>query len=403
MSSPQHGLTERAGCIPSAEGNRESENAPGRYSPALAWYAKAVVAATFALIFIGGLVTSHHAGMAVPDWPLSYGSLNPDGWWNQLPVRLEHGHRLFAMFVGLLVGVLCAWIWQSWRALLIAALVSGVVPQIAAKMGASEVAVMHLRIWPAAAAFLGTVLIHSRGRKLSRSPAVLGLAIAAFVSVCLQATLGGLRVTQETAGLLDSALLLRIAHGVFGQTFLCINVALAVMLAGGWKSLTGAGASEAATGAKRWAWLAFAAIYFQLIFGAVMRHMGAGLAITTFPEASADGSWLPPVHNKYVDVNFMHTRVGAILVTVLVVITALYAIRHFRTLAALTRPAWALLGLVFVQFGLGMFVIWHAKPRTLTTLHVANGAALLAVTLLLALRASKVARSGRALKSVTSL
>ncbi len=250
MSSPQHGLTDRTGSIPSAEGNREPENAPGRYSPALAWYAKAVVAATFALIFIGGLVTSHDAGMAVPDWPLSYGSLNPDGWWNQLPVRLEHGHRLFAMVVGVMVGVLCAWVWESWRALVVAALVSGIVPQVAAGIGASDVAVMHLRIWPAALAFLGTILIHSRGRELSKSPVVRGLALAAFVSVCFQATLGGFRVTLETAGFVQSALILRKAHGVFAQTFLCINVALAVMLAAGWRSLAGAGVLGAARGAK---------------------------------------------------------------------------------------------------------------------------------------------------------
>lgn len=363
-----------------------------------------VVVATFTLIFIGGLVTSHHAGMAVPDWPLSYGSLNPDGWWNQLPVRLEHGHRLFAMFVGLLVGVLCAWIWQSWRALLVAAVVSGVVPQIAGKLGASDITVMHLRIWPAAVAFLVTVLIHSRGRQLSRTLAVRGLALAAFVSVCVQATLGGLRVTQETAGALDSALLFRIAHGVFGQTFLCINVALAVMLAAGWSSFGGASTdSNSVRRARTWAWLAFAAVYFQLIFGAVMRHMGAGLAITTFPEAAADGSWLPPVHNMYVDTNFMHTRVGALVVTLLVVVTAVYVLRHLHGITRLIRPAWTLLVLVFAQFCLGMFVIWHAKPRTLTTLHVVNGAALLAVTLLLALRASKAARSCRDLKPVTSL
>ena len=237
-------------------GKTELTGASGCYSPALAWFAKAVVAATFILILFGGLVTSHQAGMAVPDWPLSFGSLNPQGWWDQLDVRLEHGHRLFAMVVGLLVGILCAWIWESWRALIVAAVVSGVVPQIAAKLGASEIAVMHLRIWPAAAAFLVTVLLHARGRKLLHSPTVRGLALAAFVSVCFQATLGGLRVTQETAGALDSALTLRIIHGVFAQTFLCINVALAVMLGAMWRLPMGVTEQSAARGLRIWAWLA---------------------------------------------------------------------------------------------------------------------------------------------------
>jgi heme A synthase len=56
----------------------------------------------------------------------------------------------------------------------------------------------------------------------------------------------------------------------------------------------------------------------------------------------------------------------------------------------LSRPAWTLLALVLIQFSLGVFVIWHTKPRTLTTLHVVNGAALLGTTLMLAMRASRV-------------
>ena len=90
------------------------------FNPALALYAKGVVAATFVLIFIGGLVTSHNAGMAVPDWPLSFGSLNPEGWWGDLPVRLEHGHRLFGAGLGLLTTILCAWVWRNGWPLLIA-------------------------------------------------------------------------------------------------------------------------------------------------------------------------------------------------------------------------------------------------------------------------------------------
>lgn len=361
------------------------------------------MAATFVLIFIGGLVTSYHAGMAVPDWPLSYGSLNPEGWWDQLPVRLEHGHRLFAMVVGLLVGILCAWVWQSWRALLVAAIVSGVVPQIADGLGASDATVMHLRIWPAAAAFLITIYVQARGRLFVHSPLVRALAIAAFISVCFQATLGGLRVTQETAGLINSANILRIVHGVFAQTFLCINVALAAMLANRWGRPLVLHSPRTAKGLRMWAWLAFAAVYLQLIAGAAMRHLGAGLAIPTFPEASVDGSWLPAAHNAWVDLNFAHTRIGALLVTALVLITAGYALRRARGIASLVRPAWALICFVLIQSALGMFVIWHMKPKTLTTFHVINGAALLAVTLLLALRASKAAHASRDLQPANSL
>ena len=54
----------------------------------------------------------------------------------------------------------------------------------------------------------------------------------------------------------------------------------------------------------------------------------------------------------------------------------------------LIRPALLLLGLLAFQVVLGMFVIWNLRPPMLTTLHVVNGAAVLAATVLLAVRAS---------------
>src|SRR5438132_1757080 len=79
----------------------------------LSRFARFTVAATFCLIFIGGLVTSYGAGLAVPDWPLSFGQVNPAGWWRIENVRLEHGHRLFAEFVGLLTTILAIRIWKN--------------------------------------------------------------------------------------------------------------------------------------------------------------------------------------------------------------------------------------------------------------------------------------------------
>ena len=54
---------------------------------------------TFILIIAGGLVTSHEAGLAVPDWPLSYGRFFPPMVGN---IFWEHGHRMIAGFVGIL-------------------------------------------------------------------------------------------------------------------------------------------------------------------------------------------------------------------------------------------------------------------------------------------------------------
>ncbi len=66
------------------------------------------LAGAFVLIIAGGLVTSRGAGLAVPDWPLSYGTLNPPRWWAIENVRTEHGHRLIAGLVGLLTLSLAA-------------------------------------------------------------------------------------------------------------------------------------------------------------------------------------------------------------------------------------------------------------------------------------------------------
>ena len=76
------------------------------------WPATLLVCAVFPLIWVGGLVTSSDAGMAVPDWPSTYGYnlfLYPWKTWFFGPwdIFVEHGHRLFGALVGLLTIVLC--------------------------------------------------------------------------------------------------------------------------------------------------------------------------------------------------------------------------------------------------------------------------------------------------------
>lgn len=80
-----------------------------------AWLAAMFI---FPLIWVGGLVTTHDAGMAVPDWPGTYGYnlfLYPLSTWLYGPFDLliEHGHRLLGSWVGLLVIFLCVSAWRS--------------------------------------------------------------------------------------------------------------------------------------------------------------------------------------------------------------------------------------------------------------------------------------------------
>ena len=71
--------------------------------------ATVLAAATLVLIFLGGLVTSTHSGLAVPDWPLSYGRLMPPMIGG---ILFEHGHRLAAASVGCLVILLNLVFWR---------------------------------------------------------------------------------------------------------------------------------------------------------------------------------------------------------------------------------------------------------------------------------------------------
>ena len=76
-------------------------------------FAKLVAACTVLLLLAGSLVTSTDSGLAVPDWPTTYGwnlfTFPPSMWVGG--IFYEHGHRLIASGVGLLTIVLAVWLW----------------------------------------------------------------------------------------------------------------------------------------------------------------------------------------------------------------------------------------------------------------------------------------------------
>src|SRR5215212_11274276 len=85
------------------------------YSPTLHRLALLTAIATFPLIFMGGLVTSHGAGMSVPDWPNSYGynmfTFPPSKWVGG--IFYEHTHRLMGTVVGMLSIALVLFAWHT--------------------------------------------------------------------------------------------------------------------------------------------------------------------------------------------------------------------------------------------------------------------------------------------------
>lgn len=333
-----------------------------------------VIAATLCLIFLGGLVTTKDAGLAVPDWPLSFGSLNPPGWWHVEDVRLEHGHRLFASVVGMLVTIMTAWIWRKPFSIPASALVTALATLLAHRAGLTASVALHITIWSFAGTFFLSLFL---GDRRGDNPLARKLAAVAFVGICLQATLGGLRVTKLST-------ILAMVHGCVAQAFLCVLIVLAVVLSPAWRRRGGAGqlGSIACLG-----WITVAAIYCQLIIGAIMRHMKAGLAIPDFPLAF--GKIIPPMVNEYVAIHFAH-RVGAVVVTILISALILMIFSLARSDRRLTLPALWLGSLVAFQIALGAHIIWLARAPMTTTLHVVNGAAVLGLTLVITMRAIRI-------------
>ena len=114
-----------------------------------------------------------------------------------------------------------------------------------------------------------------------------------------------------------------------------------------------------------------------------MRHLGAGLAIPDFPLAY--GRVIPPFTSIFVTINFAH-RCGALVVTALVIWTAVRIFRWYGDAPYLVRPAAGLLVLLAIQVTLGALTIWSQRAVLPTTAHVAVGAAVLATSVLLTIR-----------------
>src|SRR5690349_3817322 len=151
--------------------------------------------ATFVLVGIGGLVTSHGVGMAVPDWPNTYGYnmfFFPISQWVG-GVFYEHSHRLFASGVGFLTTVLALWLYGKnarpllrWGGVVFAGLALVTVLLIPAHRADGIV----LGI-TGSAALLGSLF----WPRCEASPLWLRrLGLLAFFGVLLQGVLGGLRV-----------------------------------------------------------------------------------------------------------------------------------------------------------------------------------------------------------------
>lgn len=188
------------------------------YNRALHAFVLFTACCTFLLIIAGALVTGNDAGLAVPDWPLSYGSLMPPMIGG---IFYEHGHRMVASFVGLLTIILAIWISRRESC------------QWVRRLG-----------W---------------------------IALAVVVT---QGILGGITVLFFLPAAIS------VMHACLAQAFFCLVASLALLTSRHWKEPgSPIGQDLKGLSMRRLCAATTASVYLQLILGAALRHSKTGLLL----------------------------------------------------------------------------------------------------------------------------
>lgn len=249
-------------------------------------YAASGLVLCLILVSWGGVVTSIEAGLAVPDWPTSFGSYDPLAtgysdpadpdarWWQVGPILAEHGHRLLGALVGLWVVGLALW----------------------------------------------TLIGDSRRWVRIIAVSAVGLVVA-------QGILGGLRVIWTSMDL-------AVVHAMGAQLFFCTAAALTLFNSRMWLEHS----IESSPKINRLRALTIAtaaAVYIQILLGALLRHPGDGVDLT-FVVIHASGS---------------------VVALSLVIATCGYIREYFDDKPILNRGAWWMLISLGVQMVLGMVTL----------------------------------------------
>ena len=373
-------------------------NHPPRFpfNPWLHRWALVTAAATLALLGAGGLVTSHGAGLAVPDWPNTYGYnmfLFPVSRWVG-GIFYEHTHRLLATVVGVMTLLLALWLhgerarrFLRWTGLLL--ICSGVGACLAAPGRWADALVS------GGAGFAGLVLgcVWPRCEPAPRWLRRLGTA--AFLAVVGQGVLGGLRVVllKDQIGII---------HATLAQLFFVLVCAIALFTSRWWwQSKSAASLSEfrqrgldpgLLKGVNAMFLGTTLLVLGQLALGATMRHQHAGLAIPDFPLAygrlwpGTDSASIArynlhrievfaanPITTFQIQLQMLH-RLNAICIVAAVAACAWFARRRFGGRHLISTLAMVWLGVIMTQVLLGAATIWSGKAADVATAHVVVGA-----------------------------
>lgn len=312
------------------------------YQPALAWFAGIGTAWVFVLVALGAFTTSIGAGMAFPDWPLSNGSVNPEGWLDDVAMFAEHSHRLSGTLMGLITIALAIWV----------------------------------------------------SRRDAR-PWLRKLTWIALAIVIVQGVLGGTRVLLDQVDVpgfhMSLGQMLRVPHGVLAQVYVCALIAIAASCTRRWIEQP----LPVSDRVRRLGLICCTLLLVQLVIATLMRHNAAGLAILTFPHSTPTGDWLPQSWDLRVGLHFAH-RVMAVVLAIALPMFVWAVRRDKHSTLAMRMAASVLLSLVVLQILLGMEIIRTLRKPDVTTSHVVVGALLLATTFWLAWVAHRDRIEGRA-------
>ncbi|MCB1207813.1 MAG: COX15/CtaA family protein [Verrucomicrobiales bacterium] len=339
-------------------------------------FARLTVVVGIALIWWGAAVTTEDVGLSVPDWPLCYGHINPEGWWGIPALLLEHGHRWIGASIGVLVLIL--YVWQ----LNVKRTVEFIEPETRFLEGVGVVLcgigyfylVRHdalgLAFTIAGIGFAWLVITWI----YRRWPLLRGLATLALLMVILQASLGGLRVLQMSDPY-------GIIHGVLGQLFFCVLLWIAFASSHTWRHEELILHVRQRLSARLWSLLLFLAVFGQLVIGAILRHtqrdhLAASDLFTT------GGVLIPGSEHADLFTLFLHKYCG-ISVAILTLLVACRARLWLASVPTLARLAKLMIYLPLIQVGLGISVILTGKSFWVTNFHVINGLLLLASSFLI--------------------
>jgi cytochrome c oxidase assembly protein subunit 15 len=311
--------------------------------------------ATFPLVWVGGLVTTTDAGMAVPDWPNTYGYnlfLYPWQTWLYGPwdLFIEHGHRLLASSVGLLTIILLV------------------------------------------------VLLKTESRRWMK-----GLGFVALWLVLTQGILGGMRVLFDERTL-------AMLHGCTGPLFFAVTVAMAVFTSNRWHA--GADSAElasklgsAASNIRLLAIGTAVLAYLQIVLGAVLRHVPVDAQPGTFMLAVKAHLIMAIVLTIHIIVLsalvLLYARrpkpLGRLAATLLALVVIQIGLGAGTWIVKYSVPAWAADWIgslrIAVQEGGAM------QTHTITS-HVAVGSLILGTSVALALYAGRLLANPASIQQV---